>query len=134
IKNSFFAGCLAVSLVFVSSCSTTKNVSKNNIEEKYGWKLGSQAYTFRMFSFTEALNKIDSAGLKYVEAFPGQIIEAGGQESMTYALSEEGRKNVKKLLKDKGITLYAYGVVNGKDEAEWVKIFEFAKDMGVQVI
>lgn len=138
VKNSFFAGCLAVSLVFISACSSPKNVSqnvsKNSAEEKLGWKLGSQAYTFRLFSFSEALDKIDSAGLKYVEAFPGQVIVPGGKETMTYELSDEGRKNVKKLLKDKGITLYAYGVVNAKDEAEWVKVFEFAKDMGVKVI
>src|SRR5690606_12057865 len=126
IKNNFLIGCLAIALVFVSSQkSVAQQTSKNFPEEKLGWKLGSQAYTFRLFSFSEALNKIDSAGLKYVEAFPGQVIVPGGQESMTYELSAEGRKNVKKLLKDKGITLYAYGVVNAKDEAEWVKVFEF---------
>src|SRR3989442_12625716 len=45
--------------------SNATNVAKN-------WKLGVQMWTFRMFSFTDALNKLDSAGIKNIEAFFGQ--------------------------------------------------------------
>lgn len=135
-------GCLAIAIVLFTSCSTNGKVSAAGStkakgpfpEEKLGWKLGSQAYTFRLFSFAEALDKIASANLRYVEAFPGQTIGAGSTEKMTYELSPEGRKLVKQLLKDRGITIHAYGVVGAKDEAEWEKVFQFAKDLGVQVI
>ena len=52
-------------------------LAQTNPEDKAGWKLGAQSYTFRLFSLADALKKIDSCGLKYVEAFPGQTIGGG---------------------------------------------------------
>lgn len=125
---------ILLSVVTLISCSTTKRLTTSQPEEKLGWKLGAQAYTFRLFTFAEALEKIDSAQLTYVEIFPGQTIGAGSTEKMGHQLSSEGRALVKKLLKDKGITAHAFGVVGAKDAEEWEKVFEFAKDMGIQVI
>ncbi len=34
-----------------------------------GFKLGVQMWTFRMFPLADALNKVDSAGIKHIEAF-----------------------------------------------------------------
>lgn len=131
-NNSFYLIALFISLLF-SACSTTKQVAQYP-EEKLDWKLGAQAYTFRLFTFAEALDKIGSAKMRYVEAFPGQTIGAGNQEKMNYTLSAEGRAFVKKLLKEKKITLHAFGVTDGKDAKEWEDIFAFAKDMGIKVI
>lgn len=137
--KKLFLGCAASAMLLGTACSTAskapQTVNKTNYpEEKLGWKLGAQAYTFRLFTFAEALDKIDAAGLRFVEAFPGQKIGAGSEEKMTYELSKEGRELVKKLLKDKKITLHAYGVVGAKSAEEWDKVFAFAKDMGVKVI
>lgn len=115
---------------FVLLCSLSAFAQKNP-EDKAGWKLGSQSYTFRLFTFAEALKKIDSCGLKYVEAFPGQVIGGGIEGKMDFKMSPEKRKEVKALLKKHGITITAFGVVKGKDKAEWEQLFEFAKDMGV---
>lgn len=114
--------------------STTTAVTANYPEEELGWKLGAQAYTFRLFSFEEALHKIKEAGLQHVEMYPGQDLTKGSAEKTGHQLSAEGRKKAKELLSENGITLNAYGVVDGKDEAEWRQIFEFAKEMGIQVI
>lgn len=103
-------------------------------EKKFGWHLGAQAYTFRLFTFAEALDKIDSAGLTYVEAFPGQTVGAGSTEKLNYTLSPEGKKLVKDLLKKKKITLHAFGVTGAKDAEEWEKVFQFAQEMGIKVI
>ena len=137
--KKLFLGCAASAMLLGTACSTAskapQTVNQTNYpEEKLGWKLGAQAYTFRLFTFAEALDKIDAAGLRFVEAFPGQKIGAGSEEKMTYELSKEGRELVKKLLKDKKITLHAYGVVGAKSAEEWDKVFAFAKDMGVKVI
>jgi sugar phosphate isomerase/epimerase len=105
--------------------------AQNNPEDKAGWKLGAQSYTFRLYTFAEALQKIDSCGMKYVEAFPGQTIGGGIEGKMDFKMDAAKRKQVKDLLKKHGITMTAYGVVKGKDEAEWKQLFEFAKDMGV---
>lgn len=106
-------------------------MAQKNPEDKAGWKLGAQSYTFRLFTFAEALQKIDSCGLKYVEAYPGQTIGGGIEGKMDFKMDAAKRKQVKDLLKKHGITITAYGVVKGKDEAEWKQLFEFAKDMGV---
>lgn len=100
-------------------------------EDKAGWKLGSQAYSFRLFTFAEALHKIDSCGLKYVEAFPGQTIGGGLEGKMDFKMDAATRQAVKKLVKDKGLTIVAYGVVTPKSDEDWTALFEFAKDMGV---
>jgi sugar phosphate isomerase/epimerase len=105
--------------------------AQNNPEDKAGWKLGAQSYTFRLYTLAEALQKIDSCGMKYVEAFPGQTIGGGIEGKMDFKMDAAKRKQVKDLLKKHGITMTAYGVVKGKDEAEWKQLFEFAKDMGV---
>ena len=120
-----------------STTTQTENSLQDTIghpEELLNWKLGSQAYTFRLFTFAEALDKIDSADLRFVEAFPGQVVGAGNEEQFTYTLSKEGRDLVRNLLTEHGITLHAFGVVNGKDAEEWEQIFAFAQDMGVKII
>ncbi|MCC2598559.1 sugar phosphate isomerase/epimerase family protein [Sphingobacterium sp. FBM7-1] len=120
-----------------STTTQTENSLQDTIghpEELLNWKLGSQAYTFRLFTFAEALDKIDSADLRFVEAFPGQVVGAGNEEQFTYTLSKEGRDLVRNLLTERGITLHAFGVVNGKDAEEWEQIFAFAQDMGVKII
>jgi len=111
-------------------CSFTAFAQKNP-EDKIGWKLGAQSYTFRLFSFDEALRKIDSCGLKYVEAFPGQKLGGGLEGTMDFKMDAAKRQEVKALLKKHGITMTAFGVVNAKDEAEWKTLFEFAKEMGI---
>lgn len=142
--NTLSSLVLAAGIAF-SSCSSGTTSSNTPVgeaaqdsiaypEEHLNWKLGAQAYTFRLYTFAEALDKIDSADLRYVEAFPGQTLGAGNEEKLTYTLSEEGRDLVRKLLDDHNITLHAFGVVNGEDAEEWEQIFAFAQDMGVKVI
>ncbi|MFC5409035.1 sugar phosphate isomerase/epimerase family protein [Larkinella bovis] len=114
--------------------STLPSVAQRNPEDKAGWKLGSQSYSFRLFTFAEAIRKIDSCGLKYVEAFPGQTLGGGIEGKMDFKMDAATRQAVKKLLKDKGLTLVAFGVVNAPSEGDWKALFEFAKDMGIRNI
>lgn len=142
--NTLSSLMLLAGIAFTScSAGTTSTTTKteNSLQDTIGhpedllnWKLGSQAYTFRLFTFAEALAKIDSADLQFVEAFPGQVVGAGNEEQFTYTLSKEGRDLVRNLLTERGITLHAFGVVNGKDAEEWEQIFAFAQDMGVKII
>jgi len=103
-------------------------------EEKLGWKLGAQAWTFNRFTFTEALNKIDSCNLSYVEGFPRQDIGGGIDGKLDYHMDAAKRNQVLQLLKNKGIKMISYGVVTANNEADWRQLFEFAKAMGLQNI
>ncbi|MBN2210037.1 MAG: DUF1080 domain-containing protein, partial [Sedimentisphaerales bacterium] len=100
------------------------------------WRLGVQCWTFHKFSFCEALDKISSLGLKYVEAFPGHLL---GPEFPGMFLNEnlpiDVRQQIKVRLKQKGLALVNYGVVGlSNDEAQCRKIFEFARDMGIETL
>ena len=50
-----------------STASTSVDSTAANTGSTAGFKLGVQMWTFRMFPFTEALNKVDSARIKYIE-------------------------------------------------------------------
>ncbi len=103
-------------------------------EAKLGWKLGAQAYSFRLFSLEQALDKLDSCGLQYVECYPGQTIGGNIEGKMDYKMDAAKQKQVLDLLKSKKKTLYAFGVVSPNNEADWKQLFEFAKAMGIQII
>ncbi|MBS1609593.1 MAG: sugar phosphate isomerase/epimerase [Bacteroidetes bacterium] len=118
--------------------SSTSTVKKDTVDTSVTdqWKIGVQLWTFNRFTVADALKKVDSAGAKFIEAFPGQ--KMGGDFSknavMGPDLSAADRTKLKDLLKSKGITMVAFGVTGGKDAKEWQKLFEFAKDMGLQYI
>ena len=133
----FFPGILIVSSLLFAMCGSTKNAQMP--EADLGWKLGSQAYTFRLFSFFEAIDKIDSCGLKYVEGFPGQNIGGGIEGKMDYHMEAAKRTQILELLKKKGVTIVAFGVVSPQPNSpdmrkEWEQLFEFAKAMGLENI
>ncbi|HLT95015.1 MAG TPA: sugar phosphate isomerase/epimerase [Membranihabitans sp.] len=102
--------------------------------DKLGWKIGSQAYTFRQFTLEETLDKLNDLGLKHVELYGNQTIGAGIEGTTDYKMSGEKRQQLKDLLQSKGITPVAFGVTSGGNEEEWRQLFEFAKDMGIGII
>lgn len=97
------------------------------------WKVGSQAYTFRLFSLEETLEKLNSIGVKYVELYPGQKITPGGDATTHFSASDSDKETIKKLLKKYDIEAVAYGVASPSDE-EWPQLFAFAKEMGIGII
>ncbi len=99
-----------------------------------GFKLGVQMWTFMRFSFTDALNKVDSTGIKYIEAFIGQKLGGNLTGSFGLDMTKDTRDSVKSLLKKKGIKIVAMGVIVPKNQAEWIKTFELAKDFGLSYI
>ncbi len=99
-----------------------------------GFKLGVQMWTFRMFTFAEALDKVDSAGIKNIEAFWGQKLGDGMSGEFGAGMSADTRAKLKKLLQDKGLQIVAMGVIVPKDKAEWIKAFDLAKEFGLSYI
>lgn len=142
---------LAILVFFSTGCSSSSSKSSgssdssgsstfsksSNLTQKLqpkDWKLGIQAWSFHLNTFEEALNKIDSCGVKYVEAFPPQKIGAGIPGTMDYHMSAKKRKAVKNLLKKHGIKMISYGVVTPKTDSDWVQLFKFGKAMGLKNI
>lgn len=98
------------------------------------WKIGVQMWTFRLFSFTDALNKVDSAGVKNIEAFWGQKLGGTMKGEFGAKMSPETRAQLKQLLASKGISITAMGVIAPETNAEWLQAFELAKDFGLSYI
>src|ERR1017187_2002891 len=81
--------------------TTMKTSDSNNITAN--WKIGVQMWTFKEFTFAEALNKADSAGIRYIEAFWGQPLGAGMIDSFGIRMSDETKAQLKQMLQQKGI-------------------------------
>lgn len=130
----YFNSVFFILFLVVVSCSPRQAsiISSTYPEAELGWKLGAQTYTFKMFSFFEALDKIDSCNLQYVEAYPSQRIGGNLDGNMDYHMPASIREKVLQRLKEKGLKLYAYGVVKINNEADWKQLFEFGKAMGIQ--
>lgn len=117
-----------------SSDSTTVKTDTVSSGSTAGFKLGVQMWTFRMFSFTDALNKVDSSGIKNIEAFWGQKLGDGMKGNFGGDMSAQDKEKLKQLLQAKGIHLVAMGVIVPKNKAEWIKAFELAKEFGLSYI
>jgi len=119
-----------------SGDTTTKtaDTAAANTGSVDGFKLGVQLWTFRMFSFSDALDKVDSAGIKNVEAFFGQKLGGNMAGEFSLKMSPQTIGQIKALLQKKGIQAVAMGVVTPKNRQEWIQAFDIAKALGMSYI
>lgn len=129
MKQRFFL----VLFVVVASLSASAQYDGSGLE-KLNWKLSCQAYTFNRFTLTEALDKMNQVGVKFVEIYPNQRISPQSEETTHFSGGKERATKIKNLLKSKNIQVLSYGVISPGKEADWIQLFEFAKELGVQVI
>ena len=101
-----------------------------------GFAVGCQAYSFRMFTAFEAIERTAEAGGRVIEFYPGQRFSSeDGDLRWNHDASEEMIAKIEEHLKKHGVLAINYGVVKipqNIDEAR--KIFEFAKCLGMQGI
>jgi len=141
ISCLFAASMFALTACNSSSTSTTEADSTSTDTtaaaspgSTAGFKLGVQMWTFRMFTFAEALDKVDSSGIKSIEAFWGQKLGGGLPGEFGEKMSADTKTKLKKLLQDKGIQVVAMGVISPQNKAEWIKAFGLAKEFGLSYI
>ncbi len=131
-RTSFsFAGIVFASILL---SSFTYRGNDGAVLEQPKWYVGFQAYTFRLFSFEEALEKGASIGLKYVEAYYGQKLSKDGDVTIDYKMDAQSRQKMKDLLEKYDVKLISSGVVTCNNEEDWNALFEFADEMGIQTI
>lgn len=100
-----------------------------------GFAVGCQAWTFNRFSAYEAVEKTALAGGKIIEFYPGQKLSPNQPDAQwDHNASAETIAAMKAHLAKQGVRAVNYGVVSGKDETEWRKIFEFAKTLDLYAI
>src|SRR5690606_10973583 len=100
-------------------------------------KIAMQTYTFRKFTFAEALEKTRELCIRYVEAYPGQRLskEMPASALLSHTMTDEQIAWAKSELEKNSLTLVAYGVVGfDSTEKSMREVFDFARKMGIQVI
>lgn len=97
---------------------------------------GCQAYSFRLFSVLEAIDKTAAAGGKTIEFYPGQKFSTEKPDAKwDHNATPEMIQTVKTKLTEKGLTPVGYGVIKlGKDAAQDRKVFEFCKTMNIGIV
>lgn len=94
---------------------------------------GCQAYSFRLYTVFEAIDKTAEAGGKTIEFYPGQKYD--DKAKWDHNATPEMIEAVKKHLTEKGITPVGFGVIKlGKDAAADRKVFEFCKTMNIGIV
>jgi len=126
----------AVGLVAAAYAQEKKPMVNYAAQEKLGWRLASQAYTFREMSLFETIDTLKSIGVRYVELFPGQKLAKDMNVNVSESMPQEAMEALQAKLKAANVKAVAYGVVGGLggDEAGTRRIFEFCKKMGIETI
>jgi len=126
-KNNLWYLCLfAVS--FIGCAESSKKTQDKNAE----WNMGVALYSFNRFSFADALDKADSAGVNYVEGFSFHKMGKGFNDKTMAAMTEEDISSMKKMLSGKNLEMQSMYVSGAKNEADWKYYFEMAKVMNMQ--
>lgn len=99
-----------------------------------GWKIGVQTYSFKAFDLYTVLGKCDSVGTRFIECYPGMRIGGGLEGFVDVHMSPGKRQQVASWLKERNMRIVNYGVVDMKTEADWKKLFEFAKEFNIETL
>lgn len=103
--------------------------------EAMGWRVGVAQYTFRRFSFYEALGMAAKLGIRNIEpAFFLALDKTRPELKVNEALGPEVRKELKQKLADNGITISAFYSNLNTDADQAKRIFDFCKEMDIASI
>jgi sugar phosphate isomerase/epimerase len=100
------------------------------------YPIAIQCWTFREYTFQEALEKANALGIDFVQAYPGQALMPDKPDvKFDHNLSEKNIQWVQRNLEKQGQRLIAYGVVDfDNTEEDMRKVFDFAKNLGIRTI
>ncbi|MFT3933823.1 MAG: sugar phosphate isomerase/epimerase [Chitinophagaceae bacterium] len=113
---------------------STAATSSSTIDPAKDWKFGVALWTFHTFSFSQGLDKIDSAGVKYIEpnTFSKTLPEL--KDSALLALSPAGIDKLKALIDKRGLKLETIYIAGDTTIGSWVHQFEIAKQLGARYV
>ena len=126
-------------LFYLTACNNATapqqaETSKDSTDVTKSWKLGVQMWTFHYFPFVTGIAKADSAGIKYIEAYPGQPLGGDMKDTFGIRMSAESKAKIKTLLQSKGIQIVAMGVITPSSLGEWKQYFDLAREFGLSYI
>ncbi len=126
-----FAACVNIQSSGSNNDSTSTTASSVNPSD---WKFGVALWTFHDVNFPQSLDKVDSAGLVYIE--PNTFHDAGPEfkDSTIGQLSMASIDKLKAMIEQKGLKVESLYIVGDSTMASWKKQFDIAKEFGVQYV
>ncbi len=126
---------LMVTVVCTGAAPQERSGVAAGAQKILGWRVGIAASSFRDRTFFEAVDLAASLGQKNIEGFSGHRISTGMPKNLDYHLSKAERKAVAEKLRLAGLTMPVYDVGRMPfDRESCVKVFEFARGLGVKTI
>jgi sugar phosphate isomerase/epimerase len=102
-------------------------------QERLGWRLGIEAYTFHKYTFFETVDKTAELGLAYIGALSFQKVSDSIPKNFTPDLADDELREIRLKLDAAGLRLLTYYIQSiPGDEAGCRKIFEFGRKMGIE--
>jgi sugar phosphate isomerase/epimerase len=126
---------IAVSITACNSGTNNKeSTADTSMNVANDWKFGVALWTFHTFNFPDALAKVDSSGLQYIE--PNTFHKAGPdfKDSLILQLSPPGMDKLKELISQKGLKVESIYIVGDSTVQSWKKQFDIAKQLGVKFV
>ncbi len=102
--------------------------------EALGWRLSTQAWTFRDRTAFEVVDIAAKLGLHFVEFFPGQSLSPDQPDvKLDPDMGAPALAAFQAKLKASGVKAASFGVIGfSKDEAIGRRLFEFGKALGLE--
>lgn len=102
-------------------------------QEKLGWRVGIEAYTFHKYTLFEAIDKTAQLGLAYMGGLSFQKVSKDIPKNFDPKLTDDELKQVRLKLDSAGVTLLTYYIGRiPRDEAACRKVFEFGRRIGIE--
>ena len=102
-------------------------------QEKLGWRLGIEAYTFHKFTLFEAIEKTAALGLPFMGGLSFQKVSDDIPKNFEPGLSDDELRQIRLKLDAAGVRLLTYYIQDiPGDEAGCRKVFEFGRKIGIE--
>ena len=102
-------------------------------QERLGWRLGLEAYTFHKFTLFEAIDKTAQLGLSFMGGLSFQKVSADIPKNFEPGLTDEELERVRLKLDAAGLRMltYYYHEIPGDPEG-CRRVFEFGRKIGIE--
>jgi sugar phosphate isomerase/epimerase len=102
-------------------------------QERLGWRLGVEAYTFHKYTLFEAIDKTAELGLPYLGGLSFQKVSKGIPKNLDPRLNDDELRQLRLKLAAAGVTLLTYYIQSiPGDEAGCRRVFEFGRKLGIE--
>lgn len=120
-------------MMALTACDNGKTTDAT-AEATDAWKFGAALWTFHTVNFPDALAKVDSAGLTYIE--PNTFHRAGPdlKDSMILQLSPAGITQLRTLIDQRGLKAESVYIVGDSTVESWKNQFEIARQLGAKFV